>query len=369
MNPRRRTLLQTALAAPLAFAFGSLAAPARAANPKPELPLKIGYLYVGPIGDAGWTWQHDLGRKAVEATFGDKVMIKVVENVPEGADAEHVLREFATSGYGLVFATSFGYMNPTLKIAKQFPKVLFEHATGYRQAPNVGVYGTRAYEARYLTGIVAGRMSKTGTIGYVAAFPIPEVIMGINAFALGLRSVNPQAQLRVAWVNTWFDPGKEREAAATLIAQGADVLTQHTDSTAVVQTAEDKGVRAIGYHSDMSKYGPKAHLTAAIHHWEGFYRKLVQEVLDGNWTSTNVWGGLKDGMVDLAPLNPAVPADTAALLATRKQEMIDGKLYPFQGPLFEQGGRQVIGAGARLGDDELLKMNYYVEGVTGQIPK
>lgn len=368
-SPRRRQLLQFAAATPLAAAFASVPSPARAAFPKPELPLKVGYVYVSPIGDAGWTYQHDLGRKAVEASFGDKVMIKVIESVSEGADAERVIREFASSGYGLVFATSFGYMNPLLRVAKQFPKGIFEHATGYRQAPNVGIYAARYYEARYLTGILAGRMSKSGVAGYVAAFPIPEVVMGINAFMLGMKSVNPQAQVKVIWVNAWFDPGKEREAAATLVAQGADVLTQHTDSTAVVQTAEDKGAYAIGYHSDMSKYGPKAHLSAATHHWEGYYRRVVQQVLDGSWTPDNVWGGIKDGMVGLAPLHPAVPAEVGALVATKKQDIIDGRLLPFQGPLFDQAGRQVIGAGAKLTDDELLKMNYYVEGVVGQMPK
>lgn len=369
IDPRRRQLLQLAAAAPLVAVAGAWPQPACAAFPKPERPLKIGYVYVGPIGDAGWTWQHDLGRKAVEASFGEQVQVKVVESVSEATDAERVIRELAASGHGLVFATSFGYMNPTLRVAKQFPKVIFEHATGYRQATNVGVYAARHYEARYLTGIVAGRMSKSGIAGYVAAFPIPEVVMGINAFLLGMKSVNPQAQARVIWVNAWSDPGREREAAATLVTQGADVLTHHTDSTAVVQAAADKGVYALGYHSDMSKYGPKAHLCAATHHWEAYYQRVVQQVLDGSWVSDNVWSGLKDGMVAVSPLNPVVPADVGALLATRRQEIIDGRLLPFQGPLFDQNGRQVIGAGAKLADDELLKMNYYVEGVVGQLPK
>jgi len=367
MNIDRRTLLKGAAAAAGLAALSPLHA--LAAIPKPTLPLKIGFVYVSPIGDAGWTYQHDLGRKAVEESFGDKVQTKYVESVSEGADAERVIRDFAANGHQLVFATSFGYMNPTLKVARAFPKTVFEHATGYKQAANVGIYAARYYEARYLAGIIAAKMSTTGTAGYIAAFPIPEVVMGINAFVRGMRSVNPDAQLKVVWINAWFDPGKEREAALTLAAQNADVLTHHTDSTAVVQAAEEKGLYAIGYHSDMSKYGPKAHLTAATHHWEGFYRKVVQDVIDGSWESSNVWGGLKDGMVDLAPLNPVVPGDVAALVAQKKQEIIDGKLHPFAGPLFDQDGRQVIGAGASLTDEELLKMNYYVEGIVGKLPK
>ena len=365
MNPSRRALLKAALAAGLL----ALLPKASIASEKPTLPLKIGFVYVSPIGDAGWTYQHDLGRRAVEAAFGDRVQTKYVESVPDGADAERVIRDFASSGHQLVFTTSFGYMNPTLKVAKQFPKTLFEHATGYKQAVNVGIYAARYYEARYLAGIVAAKMSKTGVAGYVAAFPIPEVIMGINAFAQGMRSVNPEAQVKVIWVNAWFDPGKEREAALTLASQSADVLTHHTDSTAVVQAAEDKGLWSIGYHSDMRKYGPKTELTAATHHWEGFYRQAVQAVLDGTWTSTNVWGGLKDGMVGLAPFNPAIPADVAALVETRKQAIIAGQLHPFQGPLRQQDGQQVVAAGATLSDADLLKMNYYVEGVVGQLPK
>ncbi|MDQ5909102.1 MAG: basic rane protein [Pseudomonadota bacterium] len=364
MNLFRRTLLKVALAACLLTSLTSAVA-----SEKPELPLKIGFVYVSPIGDAGWTYQHDLGRRAVETAFGDRVRTKYVESVAEGADAERVIRDFAASGHQLVFTISFGFMNPTLKVAKQFPKTMFEHATGYKQAPNVGIYAARYYEARYLAGIVAAKMSKTGIAGYVAAFPIPEVIMGINAFTQGMRSVNPAAQVKVIWVNAWFDPGKEREAALTLASQGADILTHHTDSTAVVQTAEEKGVWSMGYHSDMSKYGPKMQLTAAVHHWEDFYRKKVQQALEGQWVPGNVWGGLKEGMVGLAPLNPAVPPEVAALVEERKQAIMAGRLHPFQGPLAAQGGGQVVAPGAVLDDAALLKMNYYVEGVVGQLPK
>lgn len=366
MLTRRRLLIAGFSAGTLAALVPALA---RADNVKPSLPLKIGFVYVSPIGEAGWTYQHDLGRRAIEAAFGDKVQVRYAENVPEGADAERVIRDFAADGAGLVFTTTFGYMNPTIRIARQFPRVVFEHATGYKQDRNVGVYAGRYYEGRYLAGIVAGRMSKSGNIGYVAAFPIPEVVMGINAFTRGLRSVNRDAQVRVVWINAWFDPAKERDAADALLAQGADLVTHHTDSTAVVQAAEAKGKYAIGYHSDMSRFGPHAHLTAITHHWESFYTRTTAAVLEGRWVSENVWGGIKDGMVALAPLNAAVPADVVAQVGEQQQAIIDGTLHPFQGPLFDQAGRQVIGAGSTLTDEELLKMNYFVEGVAGRLPK
>lgn len=332
-------------------------------------PLKIGFVYVSPVGDAGWTYQHDLARRALEKQYGDKIVTKYVENVPEGADAERVIRELAASGHELVFTTSFGYMNPTIKVAKSFPKVLFEHATGYKRAKNVGTYNARFYEGRYLAGIVAGKMSKSGTAGYVAAFPIPEVLQGINAFTRGMRSVNPKAQVRVVWVNSWYDPGREREAAMALISQGADVLMQHTDSTAPVQAAEEKGVYAIGYHSDMSKYGPKAHLTASTHDWTGFYGKLVGEALAGKAQPTNIWGGIKDGMVKMAPYNPAVPQDVRDLVAKAAADIAAGRLHPFGGPVKDQGGKERVPAGKFMPDDQLAVMDYYVEGVQGQLPK
>ncbi|MGH8471107.1 MAG: BMP family ABC transporter substrate-binding protein, partial [Gammaproteobacteria bacterium] len=240
-------------------------------------PIKVGFVYVSPIGDAGWTYQHDLGRKELEKALGGKAQTKFVENVPEGADSERVIREFASSGHKIVFTTSFGYMNPTIKVAKQFPNNVFEHATGYKTDKNVGVYNARFYEGRYLCGVIAGKMTKSNVGGYVAAFPIPEVVQGINAFTQGMRSVNPKAEVKVIWINSWYDPGREREAANTLISQGADVITHHTDSTAVVQAAEEKGKYVFGYHSDMSKFGPKAHLTATTHHWGHHYTKVVQD--------------------------------------------------------------------------------------------
>jgi len=334
-----------------------------------QQPLRIGFVYVSPVGDAGWTYQHDLARRDLEKALGGKVTTKYVENVPEGADAERVIRELAATGHQLVFTTSFGYMNPTIKVAKAFPKVNFEHATGYKRDKNVGTYNARFYEGRYLTGIVAGRMTKSNVAGYVAAFPIPEVLQGINAFTRGMRSVNPKAEVRVIWVNSWYDPGREREAAMTLISQGADVVTQHTDSTAPVQAAQEKGVYAIGYHSDMSKYGPKAHLTASTHIWSGHYQKVAQDVLAGKYQPSNVWGGIKDGMVKLAPFNPAVPKDVQDQVAKAEADIVAGKLHPFGGPVKDQAGKERVPAGKNMPDDQLAVMDYYVEGVVGQLPK
>ncbi|MCH8177179.1 MAG: BMP family ABC transporter substrate-binding protein, partial [Proteobacteria bacterium] len=262
--------------------------------------ITVGFVYVSPIGDAGWTYQHDQGRLQMERDTGVKT--NYVENVAEGADAERVIREMAKRGDKVIFATSFGYMNYMLKVSKQFPKTAFLHATGYKMGKNMGIYNARFYEGRYLTGIIAGEMTKTNVLGYVAAFPIPEVLQGINAFIKGARSVNPKAELRVIWVNSWYDPGKERQAAMTLMSQDADIITQHTDSTAVVQAAEERGKYAFGYHSDMSKYGPKAHLTAATHHWGNYYTQVVKAVQAGNWKPESVWGGYQEGMIKLAPL-------------------------------------------------------------------
>ncbi|MEZ5594462.1 MAG: BMP family ABC transporter substrate-binding protein [Gammaproteobacteria bacterium] len=332
-------------------------------------PLKVGFVYVSPIGDAGWTYQHELGRQQMEAALGDQVTSKFIESVPEGGESERVIRQFAADGYGLVFSTSFGYMNPTLKVARQFPKTAFEHATGYKRAKNVGTYNVRFYEGRYLAGMVAGSMTKSNVAGYVAAFPIPEVVMGINAFTLGMRSVNPDAETKVIWVNSWFDPGREREAADVLITQGADVITHHTDSTAVVQAAEEKGAWAIAYHSDMSKYGPKAHLTSVVHHWGDYYTKVAQAVLDGNWQPSDVWGGIAEGMMSLGPMNPAVPAEVVAQVNEMQEAIKTGAFHPFQGPVKGQDGTIVIAEGSTISDGDLLKMDFYVEGVQGKLPK
>jgi len=355
------------------FALGALATAALLAPATLQAQTKIGFVYVSPVGDAGWTFQHDTGRKEMEAALKGQVTTKFVENVPEGADAERVIRGMATDGCKLIFTTSFGYMNPTLKVAPSFPNVSFFHATGYKQAANVGTYNARFYEGRYLNGVLAGRMSKTHKVGYVAAFPIPEVMMGINAFTRGMRSVDPKAEVHVIWVNSWFDPGKEREAALTLISQGADIITHHTDSTAVVQAAEEnhasKGVWAFSYHSDMSKYGPTAQLSGTTHVWGEWYTKIVKEVLAGKVTDTNVWGGFKEGMIRLAPINKAVPKKDVEEIAKLEKEIKTGKLHPFTGPVVDQAGKIRVPAGTTISDSDLGAMNYYVQGVASTLPK
>lgn len=327
----------------------------------------VGFVYVSPIGDAGWTYQHDLGRLQLEKETGIKTTY--VENVPEGADAERVIREMAKRGDKVIFATSFGYMNYALKVSKKFKNTAFVHATGYKLGKNMGLVNARFYEGRYLNGVIAGEMTKTNILGYVAAFPIPEVLQGINAFIQGARSVNPKAEVRVIWVNSWYDPGKERQASMTLMSQNADVITHHTDSTAVVQAAEEQGKYAFGYHSDMSKYGPKAHLTATTHHWGDYYVETIKAVKAGTWKAENVWGGYKEGMVGLAPLNPAIPAELQARIRKMESQLTDGSLHPFAGPVVDQDGKTVIPAGQNMTDDQLSSMNYYVQGVVSKLPK
>ncbi|MBL8482253.1 MAG: BMP family ABC transporter substrate-binding protein [Rhodocyclaceae bacterium] len=353
-----------ALAGLAAAALFSLSAPALA-----EEPLKIGFVYVGPVGDAGWTYAHDQGRLEMEKALGAKVKTTYVENVPEGADAERVIRKLATEGNKLIFTTSFGYMNPTEKVAKAFPNVIFEHATGYKTLKNMGMYESRFYEGAYLLGVVAGKMTKTNTLGVVASFPIPEVVRNINAFTLGAQSVNPAIKTKVIWVNSWYDPAKERQAAETLIAQGADVLSQNTDSPATLQVAQEKGKYAFGWDSDMVKFAPKAHLTANTNNWGGFYTETAKQVLAGTWKTGEVRGGLKEGMVVMAPLNPVVPPDVAKAFEAKKAAMIDGSFTPFQGPIVDQSGAVKVAAGSTMPLKELLSMNFYVKGVEGSIPK
>ena len=339
-----------------------------AAAPAAAPPLKVAFVYVSPVADAGWTSQHNAGRLELEKTLAGKVTTSFVEKVPEGADAERVIRDLAQQGNKLIFTTSYGFMNPTLKVAEEFPNTVFEHATGYKSAKNVGTYNVRFYEGRYLAGVVAGRMTKTDTLGYVAAFPIPEVLQGINAFTLGARSVNPKVQIRVVWVNTWYDPGKERDAAVALIGQKADVLTHHTDSTATVAAAEEKGVRAVAYHSDMAKFGPKAQVAAVTHHWGAYYTRVAQSVIDNKWTPSNLWGGMKDGMIKLEALHADVPADVKAEVERGGADIAAGKLHPFTGPIRTNVGKDVAGKGESLSDEQLAKMDYYVDGVVGKVP-
>jgi simple sugar transport system substrate-binding protein len=353
---------QEAPPAPKAEAPKAAAAPAA-----PAEPLKVGFVYVSPVGDAGWTSQHHEGRAEMLKAMGDKVTSTFVEKVPEGADAERVIRDLAQQGNKLIFTTSFGFMNPTLKVAEEFKDVKFEHATGYKTAPNVNTYNARFYEGRYLAGIVAGKMTKTNTLGYVAAFPIPEVLQGINAFTIGARSVNPKAQVRVVWVNTWYDPGKERDAANALMGQGADVVTHHTDSTATVAAAEEKGRMAVAYHSNMAKYGPNAQIAAVTHHWGAYYTKRVQAVLDGTWKVEPVWGGIKEGMIKLEGLSDKLPKELVDLVKAREDEIRKGALHPFTGPVRSNDGKVVQESGA-MTDEQLSKMDYYVEGVVGKVP-
>jgi basic membrane protein A len=341
---------------------------AKAEVPKKADPLKVAFVYVSPIGDAGWTTQHNRGREQMQQALGEKVTTSFVEKVPEGADAERVIRDLATQGHKLIFTTSFGFMNPTIKVAEEFPDVKFEHATGYKSAANVGTYNARFYEGRYAAGVLAGKMSKTNTLGYVGAFPIPEVLQGINAFTLGARSVNPKAQVRVIWVNSWYDPGKERDAANALIGQGADIVTHHTDSSAVVATAEEKGKMAIAYHSDMSRFGPKAQLAAVTHHWGEYYTKTAQSVLDGSWKPGNIWGGMKDGMIKIEAFNESVPKDVVELVNARAAAIKAGEFHPFTGPIASSEGKEIAAKGVVLTDEQLGKMDFYVQGVVGKVP-
>ena len=358
---RRSLLAGVTSGAGLAFAQSVRAQP----NPA---PLQVGFVYVSPIADAGWTTQHNLGRLELEKALGARVATRFVEKVDEGPDAERVIRDFAAQGCRLIFTTSFGYMEPTIRVARQFPGVVFEHATGYKTAPNVGVYNARFYEGRYLAGMVAGAMSKSGVAGCVAAFPIPEVLQGINAFTMGMRVVNPRAQMKLVWVNSWYDPGRERDAAFTLMNQGADVLTHHTDSTAVVAAAEEKGRYSIGYHSDMSRFGPKGHLTAVSHHWGAYYTKVARSVIDGQWKPAVTWGGIRDGFVRLEALHASVPAPVRARVSARRDEIAAGRFHPFSGQLLDNEGRVRQDAGT-MSDEALNRIDWYAQGVVGSLPK
>jgi basic membrane protein A and related proteins len=349
-------------------ALSTLAVLASASLLSAQAPTKVGFVYVGPVGDSGWTYQHDLGRKQVEAALKGKVTTQFVENVAEGADSERVIREMAQSGTKVIFATSFGYMNPALKVAEQFPNTVFMHATGYKTSANLGQYNGRFYEGRYLNGVVAGKMTKTNIAGYVGSYPIPEVVMGINAFVRGMRSVNPKAEIRVVWVNSWVDPGKEREAALSLIAQGADVLTHETDTAATNQAAEEKGAMVFAYNSDESKYAPKAHLGGTILTWGDYYTKVVSDVLAGTWKTGFMWGGLKEGFIKMAPMSDQVPKDLQAQVKKLEDQIKAGKFHPFTGPVVDQDGKVRVPAGQTISDHDLEAMDYFVQGVASKMP-
>jgi basic membrane protein A len=331
-------------------------------------PLKIGFAYVGPVGDAGWTFAHDKARKAVEAEFGGKVSTIFVENVPEAADAERVLRDMVKQGCGLIFGTTFGYMGPMLKVASTAKDVKFEHATGYKTAPNLRTYDSRTYEGAYMAGVIAGGMTKTNTLGVVASIPIPEVIRNIDSFTLGAQSMNPKVTTRVVWVNKWFDPPKESEGAQALMNDGADVLMQNTDSSAVLQAAEKAGKHGFGWDSDMSKYGPRAHLGSAVINWAPYYKKAVKDVLDGTWKTGQTWWGVKEGAIDLVSVSSDVPAPLKAKLATVKAGLAAGTYAIWKGPIVDQDGKTVLKAGATADDKFLHGINFYVQGVQGKLP-
>lgn len=350
-------------------------------SPKPEAPkqeakaeqpaakaggdknLQIGFVYVSPVGDAGWSHSHDTARKALEAAGG--VTTSYVESVPEGADSERVILNMARKGYDIIFTTSFGYMDPTLKVAAQYPDITFLHCSGYKTAANVSNYFGRMYQARYLSGMVAGAMTKGDILGYVGAFPIPEVIRGINAFTLGARAVNPKAQVRVVWTKTWYDPATEKEAAKSLLDVGADVIAQHQDSPGPQEAAQERGVYSIGYHTDMSAFAPKAHLTAAVWNWTDFYLDVVKQIRAGTWKSGAYWPGIETGVVDLAPYGDMVPQDVRTRVDAAKADIKSGKLKVFTGPVKDQKGEVRIADGAVPADQDLLGMNWFVEGVIG----
>ena len=353
--------LRRAATAALVASASLLPAAARAA------PLQACFVYVSPVGQAGWSYQHDLGRQAMAQALGEQVQTRTVEGVAEGADSERVMRDLAGQDCGLIFATSFGYLEPALRVAAEFPQVKFEQAGGYRTVANLNTYNARYYEARWLAGWLAGRMSRTGVAGYVAGFPVPEVVQGINAFTLGLRAANPNASVRLVWLNTWFDPTREREAALTLIGQGADVLANHSASPAVAQAAEEKGVMLLAYQSDMARFAPKAQLAAVTHHWGGYYTQVARAVIAGSWKPQPVWGGMKDGMVQLSALNASLPPAVKAELAQRQQAIIDGRLKPFAAPLVDNAGRTRLADGA-LDDAAIASMDWLVMGVGGSVP-
>jgi basic membrane protein A len=334
----------------------------------PSGPLKIAFAYVGPVGDAGWTFAHNAARLAVEKEFGSKVVTSIVEKVPEGPEAERVIRDLVGQGNTLIFGTTFGYMEPMLKVAADTPNVKFEHATGFKTAPNMRTYDSRTYEGAYMAGVIAGAMSKTGTIGVVGSIPIPEVIRNINTFTMGAQSINPKIKTKVVWVNSWFDPPKETEGAQSLLNQGADVLFQNTDSPAVLQTADKAGKYAFGWDSDMSQFGPKAHLASSIINWAPYYIKATKDALEGTWTTGSAWWGVKEGAIDIVSISDKVPAEVKAKIDTIKAGLKDGSFVVWKGPVVGQDGKEVLAKDAVADDKFLSGINFYVKGVEGSIP-
>jgi len=359
---RRRTFTK------LLGATAATAALGRFGLARADEPFKAGFVYVGPVADFGWSHQHDLGRQAAQKALGDKLKTTYVESVKEGPDSERVIRELATAGNGIIFTTSFGFMNPTIKVAKQFPNVKFEHATGYKRADNVATYNIRFYEGRYVQGVIAGKMSKSGVVGYIGSVPIPEVVMGMNAFIRGMHTVNPQGKIKLVWINGWYDPGKESDAAKALIDQGADIIAQHTDSAAPLQVAEQRGVKGFGQASDMIKFAPKAQLTSSVDHWDEYYTQRIQAAMDGSWKTQDIWGGLKAGMLLMAPWTN-MPDDVAQAAQAAEDGIKDGSIVIFKGPINDQSGKVKVADGAQLSDDDILGMNWLAEGIEGTLPQ
>lgn len=329
--------------------------------------LKIGFIYVGPIGDFGWTYRHDIGRREMVTALGDKIETTYLENVPENADAERALEQLARSGHKLIFATSFGFMEPTLKIANKYPDVFFEHAVGYKRAKNVSTYFARLYKSSYIEGKIAGKVSKTGTLAFIGSFPVPLVVAGINAFMLGAQSVNPNVKLKIVWTGSWFDPGKESDAANALIDQGADVLSGSTDLPAITQVAERRGMHSFPELSDMSNFGPHAQLTAEVYQWGDYYTRRAKAVLEGTWKSTDTWGGFNSGMLAMAPY-ANMPDDVKKMAMETETAIKSGELHPFKCPVMDQEGKTVECKGSHLEDGQILGMNWYVKGVDDKLP-
>ncbi len=380
MLMQKRTALKLALAGATALmlsacgkdeakpAASGAAAPAAPAADRGEGPLKVAFVYVSPANEEGWSQQHDIGRQKVEKFFGDKIQITTLENIPDNADAERVLRDLCEQGYKLIFATSFGYMNGAHKVAKDFPDVKFEHCTGFKTAANVNNYTARFYEARYMAGILAGKQTKTNILGYVAALPIPEVLQGINAFTLGAKSVNPNVEVRVVWTSSWYDPAKEGDAAKSLIGQRCDVITHHTNSTAVAAACEDAKIPVISYNSAMKKAAPTMLLAGVVHFWDTYYQKRIQDVLDGTWKPEPVWGGAPEHMIDVIEVSKDADPEAVKQMRDVYAKMEKREFHPFTGPIVTNDGREVIPAGKTATDQELLSMEWFVQGVTAKLP-
>lgn len=362
MNRSRRTFTKL-----LGGAVASTAALGRVRLARAADPFKAGFVYVGPVEDFGWTHEHDVGRRAVEAALGDKVKTSFVESVKEGPDSERVIRELASSGHGIVFTTSFGFMNPTVKVAADYPDVNFEHATGYKRADNVSTYNIRFYEGRYIQGVIAAHLSKSGIVGYIGSIPIPEVVMGMNAFMQGMRSLRQDGRLKIVWINAWYDPGKESDAAKALIDQGADIVAQHTDSAAPLQVAEQRGIQGFGQASNMIQFAPKAQLTSSIDNWAPYYVDRVKAAMEGTWQSQDVWGGLASKMLVMADYTN-MAADVAAAAAAAEAGIEGGEIVVFKGPIKDQDGNVRVQDGQALGDGDIAGMDWLAEGVEGKLP-